>query len=664
MIKYLVIDTETTGLHIISDKPFLFQYGLVDEKLNLIDKQLFDASNPQKKQLFIQYLIDTPTIVGHNIKFDVHMCVNAGIDINLFANKNFIDTAVLARLAIDHDTQADDTFRVGLKPLAIRYLGVDSNVEERVLKMELSKLISDHKAAMKQYFIDQRLWDSTLNQTGQTVVLNKVYNSWTKIYHLYPHLKIPRKTFLQQHPAPTYQDCTNIYTYALTDIKLTYGLLKLWFPKIVPLQQGDTLKRISAAIYPLVLMERQGMSVDVQQVLRDRQAVINEINKTQIIDPRTNKTLSIGQHAKLKELYEFESGQLLKSADKQTRADIEAVSPAAKAANYLAKLDKYLNTYINGVLEKLTYVNGEAKIFTDYNMAGTITGRLSGNFQQFPKDPLILNDGTSINIRSWFIVPKGYKYMFYFDYSQMELRLQCEWTNVINNQPDINLARAFSPYKCISKDGKWYFEEDPTVQWKALDLHAMTAKHAFPDIDETHPDWAHYRSLGKRANFAINYGAAAPKLVEALKVDFTTARALINGYRHTFAGVVAFSKWISKRVYTTDNIPNLLLRRYYSRNKHQLQNWLVQGSGADILLLKLRELYEYIKDKPHWKFMITVHDEVGFACEDIPETQLIKEVAEIQQIMLHKLSAVDIVCDVEYTTTKWSEKKDWEGHVD
>jgi DNA polymerase I-like protein with 3'-5' exonuclease and polymerase domains len=162
-------------------------------------------------------------------------------------------------------------------------------------------------------------------------------------------------------------------------------------------------------------------------------------------------------------------------------------------------------------------------------------------------------------------------------------------------------------------------------------------------------------------NHTINYGAAAPKLVETLKVDFTTARALLEGYKKSFAGVVDFGKWISNRVYITNNIPNLLLRRYYSRNKHLLQNWLVQGSGADILLTKLRDVYEYIKDKPHWNFMITIHDEIGLTCKDIPETQLIKEVKEIQSILCHKLSAVDIVADVEYTTTKWSEKTDWKG---
>lgn len=659
MIKYLIYDTETTGLNIISDKPFMFQYGLVDHNLQLVSSDWFHVKDKAKMDVFKQHLLSINTIVGHNIKFDVHMAINAGFDKEIFMNKNFIDTSVLSRLVVDHDTQTDKTFSAALKTLGVRYLGIDSNTEERALKMELSRLVSEHKQKMKDYFVAQGVWDNKLTQTNQTKLINDIYLNWNKVFHLYPQYTQHRKAFLQSNPEPTYEQCSNVVTYGMTDIKLTHGLLKLWYPKAVQLQQVDTLKRISNATYPLVIMERQGLAVDVQQVLKDRAKIVDELSKTKIIDPRTGGELSIGQHAKLKELYEYESGESLESSDKETRAEIENISPAAKAANYIAKLDKYLNTYVRSVLDKLTQVGKEYRIFTQYNLAGTITGRLSSDFQQFPKESVKLNDGTEVNIRSWFVVPKQDKYMFYFDYSQMELRLQCEWTNIVNGQPDINMARAFTPYKCIEKDGKYFLEEDPTKEWKPTDLHALTAKNAFPNVDESHPDWKQYRNLGKRTNFAVNYGAAAPKIQQALKVDFPTAQALVQGYRKAFAGVVAFGKWISNRVYVTDNIPNLLLRRYYSRNKHQLQNWLVQGSGADILLLKLREIFEYIKNKPHWKFMITVHDELGFVCADIPQEQLKREVKDIQKLMTHSMSAVDIVSDVEYTTTKWSEKDEW-----
>jgi DNA polymerase I len=659
MIKYFIYDTETTGLNIIKDKPFLYVYGIVDDKLNLVEEGLFNINNKKERTKFHQYLSTIDTIVGHNIKFDIHMAINDGFDPALFADKNYIDTSVLARLVISHDIQSEGTFSVALKKLGVRYLGIDSADEERQLKAELSRLTMEHKNNMKAHFVMENLWDFSKTSTEQTKTINEIYNSWNKVFHNYKHLSKARKYFLDHNPAPTYADCSNVETYARTDIKLTHGLLKLWYPLAVKLQQVPTLKRISAATFPLVLMERLGLSVNLNQLIKDRNEILKELKVTKILDPRTLEEVKIGQHAKLKEIYEYESGLMLSSADKNTRSEIEAVSPSARTANYLAKMEKYLSTYITGILNKLQHINGEYKVYTQYNLAGTVTGRLSSDFQQFPKEPLVLENGYEVNIRSWFIVPKQSKYMFYFDYSQMELRLQCEWTNIVNGQPDINLARAFTPYKCIQVGDDYFLEEDPSKIWEPTDLHGLTAKLAFPGITEADLDWKHYRSLGKRTNFAVNYGAAAPKIQEALKVDYPTAKALVDGYKKAFAGVVQFGKWINNRVYVTDNIPNLLLRRYYSRNKHQLQNWLVQGSGADILLEKIKEVYDYIKDKPHWNFMITVHDELGLTCDDIPNDQLKLEVEHIRQLLCYKLSAVDITADVEYTTTCWSEKQDW-----
>lgn len=664
MIKYLIFDTETTGLNIVQDKPFLLAYSLVDENLNLISSASFFMGTADPKEMikeaeFKQYLQQAPTIIGHNIKFDLHMLLNIGYPVSLVEDKNYIDTAVLARLVIDHDKQTDASFNTKLKVLAVKYLGVDSADEERKLKTELSNITIRHKNQMKDYFISLGLWNTSLSTTAQTVLLNKIYKDWNKHFHNLKQFSQARKTFLKQNPAPTYKDCSNVEKYVMTDVKLTYGLFRMWYPKIVLLKQVPTLTRCSEAVIPLLLMERKGLTVDLQRLLYDRNQILAEMAKTKIIDSRTNSEIAIGQHAKLKELYEYESGMSLTNADKETRNRISESSPAAKAANYISQMSKYLTTYITGILNKLTVINNEYKVFTQYNLAGTITGRLSSDFQQFPRDPLLLYSGHEVNIRSWFIVPQGNKYMFYFDYSQLELRLQCEWTSIVNGEPDKNMARAFYPYKCVEIDGKHYLEEDQSKEWEPVDLHAMTAMHAFPGVTKDDPNWKHYRSLGKRSNFAINYGAAAPKLVEALHVDFPTAKALVDGYRKTFAGVVDFGKWLANRVYTTDSVPNLFLRRYYSRNKHQLQNWLVQGSGADLLLIKLREAYEYIKDKPHWNFMITVHDEIGFTCDDIPIEQLNKEVREIQTLLGHQLSTVNVLSDIEFTTTCWSEKDDW-----
>jgi DNA polymerase I len=660
MIKYLIFDTETTGLNIVLDTPFLFAYIIADERLEVIEECLFNEDDVQAKTKFINYVQQATTIVGHNIKFDVHMCINAGINQDLFKDKNYIDTGVLARLVLSHDVQAQDNFSTALKNLSVKYLNSKAADEQKILKTELSLLTMTHKNNMKQFFIDKGIWDTKLKETQQTDILNAVYKNWNKVYHLYNHLKDARKEYFEKYPAPNYKDCSNVRPYAMTDVRLTYQLFRMWYPRVLRLDQVPTIKRISKIVFPLLCMERKGLTVDLNQLSKDRAIVLKEINKIKIIDPRTKQEIRTGQHAKLRELYEYESGESLQNADKFTRRAISDKSSSAKLVEHKAKLEKYLNSYITRVLNKLVVHNNEYKIFTDYKIDGTVTGRLSGDFQQFPKEPLILDNGTEINIRSWFTVPKEDKYMVFFDYSQMELRLQCEWTNLVNNEPDINLARAFSPYKCIEINGEYYYEEDHYQKWKPIDLHALTAKNAFPFIDETHSEWEHYRSLGKRANFAANYGATPARLQEALRIPFHTAKALIDGYKKTYKGVVQFGQWIKRYTYTHDNVPNLLLRRYYTRNKHLLQNWLIQGSGADILFEKTTALFKYIEDKPHWNLYLSVHDETVLTCKDINITLLKKEIEEIRTLLKYSLSAVDIIADVEITETKWSEKTEVE----
>lgn len=667
MIKYLIYDTETLSENLDTDdinihdhKPFMVSYVAVNENLTVVHEDYFFMEDTIKRTVFDSYLNQAPTLVGANIKYDVHMLLNSDYKESIFAKKNYIDIQVLARLIINSDKQTDKAFRIGLKPLAVKYLGIDSNAEERALKAELSQLKSKHKQQMKEYFNSLGLWDNTLSSTNSTKLINEIYDGWFKGYHKLHKFSAARTKFFHLYPRPSYKDCTNVTTYAMTDAILTYKLFKLWYPQIPQLEQVPALMRISEATFPLVLMERKGLSVDLTKLIHDRFLLLKELEKTKIISPITGEEVSADQNAKLKQIYEYETGLSLPNADEKVRKSIMDKSPTARIVNYKKKLLKYLNTYVTRILSKLTVVDGDYKVFTQYKLAGTITGRLSSDFQQFPKEPLELETGDVISIRSWFKVPEGDKYMFFFDYSQLELRLQCEWTNLINGSPDKNMARAFMPYDCIKINDKYYLNEDPNTEWVPTDLHAMTAKLAFTGIDENHPDWKHYRSLGKRCNFASNYGASANKLVDALDVDFPTAKRLVEGYKKTFKGVVDFGKWIQNRTYTINKFPNLFNRKYYSTNKHQLQNWLVQGSGADLLLIKLRQSYEYIKTHPHWEFLITVHDEIGFTCKDIPNAQLNKEVAEIKQLLGHSLTAVDVVSDVEVTTTNWGSKEDWE----
>lgn len=103
----------------------------------------------------------------------------------------------------------------------------------------------------------------------------------------------------------------------------------------------------------------------------------------------------------------------------------------------------------------------------------------------------------------------------------MELRGQAHYTMKLFGG-DLNLCRAYIPYKCYTYDKnsnkveydnknelhkkyfnkyKWFTIEDDK-EWKPTDLHTQTTINAFGADIVNHPDFKHYRKYGKTANFA------------------------------------------------------------------------------------------------------------------------------------------------------------------
>ena len=151
-------------------------------------------------------------------------------------------------------------------------------------------------------------------------------------------------------------------------------------------------------------------------------------------------------------------------------------------------------------------------------------------------------------------ITPGYKGIAYLDYSQIELRLQALYTILVGSA-DLNLCRAYMPYKCktIINDGsfedfdyknpehikhaydwKWYYDEDTTKEWVPTDVHAATTSVAFPDIDVHSDEFKKLRGkVGKRVNFAKNYGAQFNRIkVMFPDYDDETIHRIDDAYYH------------------------------------------------------------------------------------------------------------------------------------
>ena len=117
------VDTETTGLHIILDKPFVVQFGFLDEPnlkgftfaidLEAISKEFADEILTYWGKVAANF----EAYMGHNIKFDLHMLTNIGHPYN--AN-NLTDTMFYIRYGHDALHPEEGGPPLGLKDYAAR----------------------------------------------------------------------------------------------------------------------------------------------------------------------------------------------------------------------------------------------------------------------------------------------------------------------------------------------------------------------------------------------------------------------------------------------------------------------------------------------------------------------------------------------------------------
>ena len=248
-------------------------------------------------------------------------------------------------------------------------------------------------------------------------------------------------------------------------------------------------------------------------------------------------------------------------------------------------------------------------LYTTINQVGTVSGRITSDFQQFPKEGITHNGEMIFNPRKLVkVFGEEYPEIIYLDYSQIELRIQALYTILIGH-PDKDLCRAYMPYDCIASNGmpfdhtnkeclkrwneEWYLKEDPSIQWTPLDVHGHTTKIAF-EITEDDPDFKKHRHTGKTVNFAKNYGASVGRIAVMFpEYDIEQIRKIDNSYYIAFPGIKKYHEYCMALARCQSYATNLFGRRYYNVSGHNLINMLIQGSGADLLKEKIYEIWCY-----------------------------------------------------------------------
>lgn len=233
----------------------------------------------------------------------------------------------------------------------------------------------------------------------------------------------------------------------------------------------------------------------------------------------------------------------------------------------------------------------------------------------------------SVAVRRLYIPPPGYS-LYCIDFSQMEMRIFADY--VIDEQLDALL------------------END------AFDFHSHVAKEVWK-VDESSSLWKFYRNLAKCINFGLIYGIGNDKLSSQIQKSVEEAIVYKREYFSRFPKALKFIHSVRDVVISRGYIVNRFGRRYTlpAEKSYVGVNYLVQGTGADIVKNRMVAIDDYLKDK-QTKMVVQVHDELVFYVKDEEEKEV---VPRLKALLEERQIKTFLPVDVSKGDHSWAEKR-------
>lgn len=688
-------DTEASGLHIIKDKPFLIQIGW---------GRVVYLFEPTPAFMYVYFKISHAVKWHflHNLKYDLHMLTNIGYGAEVKKVKSWCDTMAVMRLVTEALSPRNGGDKLGLKVLGVKYIHPYANNSEKLLDELMTKLRKERNnilaTALKQFPIEgeltptgrQKYWGTGAIEKFQKDIMNDLEDLPEGVREIW-------QDWEEEYPEPTYQTIYERFPeemkrYAGEDIATMMMLAERAMPILIAREQLATLERERKVLLPLYEMERTGLEVDMPYLL-EAKAKLKAYIRTKRLEMYqvAGMIVTPSQHATIKKLFEEKWQIFLESSDKQAMKQITknfdgAPKRFAELINILRTAEKWYSTYIVRIEEMAKY---DGKAYTQINSTGAISGRMSSDFQQFPKKAIKDENGEEIfHPRRLFKVADEEWVTVYIDYDQIELVIQSHYCVKMGAQ-GVNLPRAYMPYKCHHYiTGEEYDFKDPVQRarslekqimcpdksawimengepWVKTDMHTLTASNAYPEIPVDSDDFKeNYRPKGKTTNFALNYGGKEGALTKPLDIEWEEASKLVQAYEAAYPEVIMYQHGIVEAHAKKGYLINHYGRRYYledNRLAYTLANAVVQGSCADALKEAIIDIY-YNMLKPRQlrtHMVMPIHDEQSFKVHR-SELHIIPELLERMEAAF-KWSLVPATAGVEISYDYWSNKEDWEA---
>lgn len=689
---YLYYDTETDGLHIKTSLPFLVSFGFKKGE----HKHVITMDYNEEVMSSFWYIInnsklqDNINFIGvgaHNAKYDYHMMENGGSPIP--ENIDLFDSITVARLT----EYVDEHASMSLETLGGKYVDEEAKFAGKIIKDIIKKLNAERRKQLREDIMNAFPDDGfyTITRSGKkkaTGKLSKLIESYDKTRTQFLNDDDPYFKFIDEHyRLANYKDVYEIEpelmrSYAADDIVIGIEYLEKAMPTLLKVDKDLTVtKREGKLIRAVAWMEDTGLKVDVDYVLNCRKNMIAYRDLLYFeLQLYTGEEFSVGQHEFIKKLllakYKIKTDKADEKALKYIRehSDNEEVKDICSNILELRTLDKWISTYVDGKLNAV--VNG--RIYTDINNNGAVSGRVSCDMQQQPKEALFDRDGNELfHPRRMFVCDDGFCLAF-CDESQMELRVQAYYTIIHASEPDLLMCRAYMPYNCYNENSTKFDYKNPEhiknyakhqwyecmtgKEWIPTDLHSATTKNAFPELEEGTPEFKHHRKLGKRANFLKVYQGGVDALMNALDVSRDVAEKLDKAFYKSFPKIREYQEWVTEHLSQYGYVENLYGRRYYmddSRFYYRACNYLIQGTCADMVKTFEIRVWEYLtKNNLKSRLVLPIHDELMVSVAN-DEMFVIEEVKRIMEDVTDVIKSIPMISEPEMSTTNWAEKKEY-----
>ena len=254
---YCSLDTETDGLHIKRNKPFLISFAFYNsERLQGVSYTVDIELAPELYagvmlyvEIFANKCIKTVMI---NATYDLHMLENIGLPVKF---DNITELQTYIRLVHDSVPTSQGGAPLGLKPYMIRYISKEAKSFERKLKEERTAKSKQRTRALKEALIGTPVPEElkiTGREKGWTIAIVEAFlkNKTNELSDLPLAVQPAVKRWLETTPDPDnyrYLNRDNVTEYAHYDVRFTLEIFERLHRQVV---SKKILKQEEDLIYP------------------------------------------------------------------------------------------------------------------------------------------------------------------------------------------------------------------------------------------------------------------------------------------------------------------------------------------------------------------------------------------------------------------------------